>query len=94
MACICCSTASQSLALTAQEVGIGRVEQDVGPPDDYHVEGGVDRAIGLVQRAVHRLPLRFGQVDEGLQPAGYFAQCVDQVGEEFEFHNRVPYRAS
>lgn len=49
-----------------------------------------DQSIGLVQRLAHRLPLRFGQVDDGLQPAGYFAESVDQVGEELEFHNCGP----
>lgn len=50
------------------------------------IQRGVDQAIGLIQCLAHRLPFRFGQVDDGFQPVDYFAKGVDQVGEEFEFH--------
>lgn len=38
----------------AQEVVVGRVQQDVAQADDHHVERGVDQTIGLIQRIAHR----------------------------------------
>ena len=74
------------LGALAQEVLVGREQQEVARLDDHPIERSVDQAIDFVQRAAHRSPLRFEQVDDGLQSVGHFAESLNQSREEFEFH--------
>ena len=70
----------------AQEAVVGWLDLDITQPDDHDDERGVDQAIGFVHREAYRLALALCQVNEGLQAGGDFAEGVDQVSEEFEFH--------